>query len=592
MANDRHGRLAMIGLAVALVGFVSCAFAGEDAKSAKAATRLPEITRSGDLDDVNGKENKVEANLKAKGAADLTPEQLDALIDKSLLSNKVAASPPTSDEEFLRRVYLDINGKLPTPTAVRQFTASRDPKKRAQLIETLLAHPEFAENWARYWRDVIAYRSPNENPQGVNYPKFEKWMSEQLAQNRPWDKITTDIITATGNSAENGAVAFAMAEEAQAVEMAGEVSRIFMGIQIQCAQCHDHPNDPWKRPQFHGFAAFFAGLRVQGRPKDMSRELVAKGAPQYGMPDLKNPDKKIPVAPQFFLGDAPKISPRVTADQRLVLAAQYVTSVDNPWFARAFINRVWYSLMGEGFYNPVDDLGPTRTPNMPEVLDLLTEQWQRSGYDIRWLFKVVLNTKAYQRQVRATNTAAGRTPFAANASSRLRADQIYDSLAHALNVPNVPVKGFQARPVAKKAGMPGAPVGKAAMNGIMPIEEKAIGEVDRGRDQFEKIFGVDPSTPNDDVTGTIPQALYLMNSDLVTRHSKAKPGTMLGEVLAYSPDNKAVLNVIYLRTLSRFPNAREVQIASHHLSLVGDRAEAFEDILWALLNSTEFLCRR
>jgi len=254
--------------------------------------------------------------------------------------------------------------------------------------------------------------------------------------------------------------------------------------------------------------------------------------------------------------------------------AGYITDRENPWFARAFINRVWYALIGEGFYNPVDDLGPTRTANAPEILGLLAENWQRSGYDIKWLFRTILNTEAYQRQSRSTNTEAGRTPFASNCPSRLRADQIFDALSHVLDL------GHERDQVLSRAAKGKGPAGAKGRRGA------------DGRALFDRTFGVDPSTPNDDVLGTIPQALLLMNGPIVAREVQARPGTMLGQLLMAHPDNRTVLDLLYLRALGRKPSPREVTSCSRYLQTLGDRGEAFEDILWALINTTEFLSRR
>jgi Protein of unknown function (DUF1549)/Protein of unknown function (DUF1553) len=591
MANHRravNGWLrGLVALATAL-SIVGGSLADDAATPKKPARRAEakekEIVRTEDHEDVDGRVRKSDAARKPGSTTTLQPAQIDDLILKGLAATKTPISEPTSDEEFIRRIYLDLLGRLPNPGSSREFVTSRIRNKRALLIDTLLANPDFAQNWARYWRDVVAYRSPNENDRQVNYPQFEEWLARQFAANKPWDKIATEIITATGRTDENGAAAFAVAEEGSAVEMAGEVSRVFLGIQIQCAQCHDHPSDPWKRQQFHEFAAFFSGVKSRRAEKAEKGQapvfmVVAEGSTHYSMPDLKSPDKKIALSPRFFLNEAPKVSEQVKADQRLKLVAQYITDPENPWFARAFINRVWYSLMGEGFYNPVDDLGPTRTPNSPELLDLVAEQWQASGYDIRWLFRTIMNTDAYQRASRSTNTAAGRTPFASNVPSRLRADQIFDALTHALDLQHERDQG-SGRP----ANVNASAKGKAADAG----KPKGVA----GRDPFVKTFGVDPSTPNDDVLGTIPQALYLMNSPLVSREIQARPNSMLGFLLMSHPDNRSVLEILYLRVIGRRPSDKEVRTCSNYLNSVGDRGEAFEDILWALLNSTEFVSRR
>jgi len=585
MAKSRVGasRWLWTFAAAAIVASIGADGAKPARKPAPGGDKLPEVIRNEESDDVDGRHRPAPA--KAKGPPTLLAVELDALIDKGLAASKTPPSEPTGDDEFLRRAYLDLLGKLPAPGAVRQFSQSRDRDKRAKLIDALLAHPDHAEHWARYWRDVIEYRSPVENDRNIDYSLFTRWLAGQFAANKRWDRIATEIITAGGRTDEKGATVFAQAEDLQPVEMAGEVSRIFLGVQIQCAQCHDHPSDPWKRQQFHEFAAFFAGVKkkvVEKREKGKPAIFEVYAAPnaRYAMPDLKDPAKKVAISPRFFLGDEPPLGDQVRGDARLELAAKYVTSPDNPWFAKAFINRTWYALMGEGFFNPIDDLGPTRTPNSPEILELLTDQWQRSGYDIRWLFRTIMNTQAYQRQSRSSNTAAGRTPFASNVPSRLRADQIFDALVHALNLDQVPA----AQPKEAKAKV-GAETKKAAMRSADPADPP-------GRLQVLHTFGVDPSTPNDDVVGTIPQALYLMNGPIIAKQTQARPGTMLGELVATATNERAAVDALYLKVLARHPNAKEMATCIHHVANVGDHREAFEDILWSLINSTEFVSRR
>jgi hypothetical protein len=285
-----------------MLSVVAASVADEAAKSKKTAkrpdTKLPEVVRTEEHDDVDGHTSKPAAPPKPKSAPTLKPANLDALILKGLAANNTPVSELTNDEEFIRRLYLDVLGRLPNPGSIREFVASKVRNKRPMLIDALLTNPEFAENWAKYWRDVVAYRSPNENDRQVNYPLFEKWLTARFAENKPWDEIATAIITATGRNDENGATGFALAEDGSPVEMAGEVSRVFMGIQIQCAQCHDHPSDPWKRQQFHEFAAFFTGVKSKRAEKAEKGKrqvfmVTTDGPTHYSMPDLKNPEKKI-----------------------------------------------------------------------------------------------------------------------------------------------------------------------------------------------------------------------------------------------------------------------------------------------------------
>jgi hypothetical protein len=291
------------------------------------------------------------------------------------------------------------------------------------------------------------------------------------------------------------------------------------------------------------------------------------------MPDLKDPQKRIPVKPRFFLASSEQPVPDgLTAAQRRELVASYLTGQDNPWFARAFVNRVWTVLMGEGFYTPVDDMGPDREARAPEVIEALASQWQQGGYDVRWLFRTIMNTRTYQRQVRSTFSQAGKTPFAANCSSRLRADQIAEALATVLNAP----LGITVPDASKK-----------------DADGKVVGVKPNGtRSRFNTLYGFDPSTPTDDLLGTIPQALFLMNDPLVNQGVQGVKGKVLGDVLASNSDDYAVLETLYLRVLARRPTAKEVETCRRYLKAVGNRKEAFEDVFWSLINSTEFISRR
>jgi hypothetical protein len=450
------------------------------------------------------------------------------------------------------------------------------------------------------------------------------------------------MITAIGRNDENGAVGFSLAHESRPVELAGEVSRIFLGVQIQCAQCHDHKTDSWKRAQFHEFAAFFAGVRQRrvGAPAMGQLPVFAvsvQGPRRYFMPDKDNPSKQIPVSPRFFLTssktkpDAP-LAEAVPVPERRALAASYVTGQDNPWFAKAFINRVWYALMGEAFYEPVDDIGPERTPKGAEVLDPLAQQWQTGGYDIRWLLRTILNTQSYQRRVRSSANAAGKTPFASSCPSRLRADQVFDALVQALALPvdsggnalrgpgakqggAEPPAGKRVNPQAKNSlkaqarllslGDPKRLQSQTPTKGAAKKAAEAVGLASQVgkkaavlrrpggfRLLFDRLFGIDPSIANEDVVGTIPQALFLMNSPMINNRTQARPGTVLGQILRDAPNNRAALGALYLRVLSRQPTNHEVEICGRYLTTVDNRAEAFEDIYWSLINCTEFLTRR
>lgn len=511
---------------------------------------------------------------------------IDAMLEKSYATAKVVPAKVTGDEEFIRRVTLDVTGRLPTPEQVIKFRQSKEKHKRAELIDSLLGSTDYGVNWGRYWKDVVQYHATPANPGLVRFPKMEEWLAEQFNKNRAWDEIATEFITATGSTGGSGSTVLVAAHQGQAVELAGEVSRVFLGVQIQCAQCHDHPSDSWKREQFHEFAAFFEG--IQARPNRMaengpSLDIVdRKGKVNYTMPDLKDPQKKIPVQPKFFFApESSKIPSGLAVNQRRALAASYITGQDNPWFARAFVNRVWYVLLGDAFYNPVDDIGPSRSAHNQEVIDALADAWQKGGYDIRWLFRTILNSKAYQREFRPSTTSAGKTPFAANCPSRLRSDQILDALTQVLGIT------FDNNPGMNNKGQP-----KGAANNLEKIAALAARFRGGPRNVFNQTFGVDPSIPTEDILGTIPQALFFMNSPIINNAIARKNNTILSDIIATSPNERVALEALYLRVLARSPTPAEVKTCGKYLASVPNHREAFEDILWALINSTEFLSRK
>jgi hypothetical protein len=504
----------------------------------------------------------------AAGERDVA-QRVDVALIQALGKN--APLPPlTDDVTFLRRVSFDLTGTLPSPGAVRAFVADADPDKRAKLIDRLLASDAYAVNWGRYWRDVLTYHTPASGNY-LRWQLFDKWLVEQVRRNRPWDEIVTALVTATGINDECAPVNYLTSHFGNPVEIAATTSRVFLGVQLQCAQCHDAKTESWKREQFHQLVAFFGRAKIiqhkdvpEGRGTPYAIEGREEG--QYQMTDKKNPSRLITMTPRFLTGE------EVCADapdrERRAALARFLTSPKNPWFARAYVNRMWTALMGWGFYPGVNDLGSGQAALYPEVLDLLAAQWTATHYDMRWLFRTLANTQAYQRQLQPRPRSRS-APAPAVCPSRLRAEQVFDALVRAL--------GFDENDKTIPAPAPSTAPAVARHTGL--------------RHMVYQAFKVDPSLPMAEVQGTIPQALVMMNSVLVHTFTAANGKTFLAEALAKGMSDDDILVGMYERTLARKPTAEELAICKRYLKKVNNRKEALEDVFWSLVNSTEFLTK-
>ncbi|MDP7276695.1 MAG: DUF1549 domain-containing protein [Planctomycetaceae bacterium] len=444
-------------------------------------------------------------------------------------------APLIDDERFVRRVHLDLVGRPPSVKVIRDFVADETGSKRAALVNRLMKTEQFARKWARYWKNVIFHESTaprsRTNPQAL-----ENWLTEQFRKGTSWDRIVAELVSAmpvrnkkkkkekNAWSQKTGQNNFVLAYENKPPLLASQTARLFMGISIQCAECHDHPFDDWKREQFHELAAFFS-----------------KG--KYYMPGMGNADKKTEMKPRFLLGEQPTV--KLTSHQRRVAVAAYlVYNQDNYWFARSFVNRIWNELVGDGFY-AVDSLGPDQECLHPSVVNRIAAVFRYRDFDPRWVFRLLTNSRAYQREIRTIEK--DEELFTAVRPIRLNADQVKASVLR------------------------------------LTGPDRTI-----GRD-LDREFRADPSLPQRDREGSVQQSLLLMNN--ATLHRKLNNGRLKKQlVMVKAP--RALLNRLYLAVLSRRPTSREISRGLDHLMTVKNRAEAVEDLLWVLVNSTEFLTKR
>lgn len=600
--------------------------------------------------------------------------EVDQLIAGELQKAGVKVADRCNDEDFLRRSTLDIVGQLPAPNDVLAFRQDADPDKRAKRIEALVNSTDFGVNWARYWRDVIYMRSTEQRSR-LNQEEFEKWMADQWNTGTGWNHTVTSLLTATGNVEEHPETALIFAQGAVAEEVAAESCRIFLGIQLQCANCHDHPSDIWKREQFHQLAAYFpriserrmpdakpqfeiVSVNTDRRPQDAMRENperfiarfdrnrdhklskeemsagpvmlgrqkgkkaemkmekmempdpkpnskmidrlfesadtnkdglltpeeiknapmpgnMRRGSTEHHMVDLQHPSEEGKlIDPKFFV-DGSTLPHGKTDDERRHAVAHAFTSPTNPWFARAIVNRIWAEMLGEGFYMPIDDLGPTRSARHPAALEALCQGFIASGYDPKWLVRTIANTETYQRQIQSKPASEADLPFASATPVPLRSDIIFSSLVQVFGITESEMGGRGGR-------------GKE----MKEMADKPQAFRAQPRFQFDQLFGADPSTPKDEVTGNIPQSLLMMNSRRFRGGMSAKGETRLGTILHENKDDAGALNQLYLLVLAREPSAREQDICQQYIAEVKARPEAYEDLMWTLLNSSEFLSRR
>ncbi len=520
------------------------------------------------------------ASLHAQSSTATVASQVDRLLGEEIgIPEGVRQS---TDEVFLRRAFLDVIGEPPTSDDVFAFSLDDRADKRTRLVQQLLSDDSYGKNWGRYWRDVIMLRR-TEDRAVLAQRSLEAFLVEQFNANTPWNRIATDLITAEGDIREDGRTGLIMAQGGRPEETVAEISRIFIGIQIQCAQCHDHPTDRWTREQFHQLAAFFPRVAVRPTMGDVrSFAVVAsdtpsqrrtnnnnrfRGTPEHYMPDLENPESKGTLIQPVFFVTGQQLDLGTLDENRREQLSGWLTSPENPWFARAMVNRLWSELVGEGFYEPVDDIGPDRECSAPRTLDLLSSQFARHQYDIQWLMETIMLTGTYQLESGNRRTLE-ELPFHANCPQRLRSDQLFNSLLSVFEIEDT---------------APSSPAGYGPASRQSRSAPRLL---------FNSIFGFDPSTRRDEIAGSIPQALAMMNSPFINQQIEARRGRVLAPLLAEVASDRQLVEELYIKVLSRQPTRQELKVCLDYRRDITDRAEAFEDILWALLNHAEFMHRR
>jgi hypothetical protein len=508
------------------------------------------------------------ASLAVEDSADSPPSYIDAMIRETWETVGVSPSPRASDGEFLRRAYLDLLGRIPSLKESTGFLDSSDPNKRAKLVSYLLDHPDYARHFGNLWGVALIGRGDQGNE--VDRPALRAWLRARFAANEPWDAIARELITANGpNTPENGATNFAMAHlEFDAVPLTSITTRVFLGQQIQCTQCHDHPSNDWKQADFWGINAFFRGVRTRevtrtgsgGAEETAYYELFDDPTDAFARFDRR--DGTIRIAFPTYL-DGRKISQGTDADRRQELGT-FITEPSNDQFSRAFVNRMWGHLLGRGFVHPIDDFGDHNPPSHPELLDRLAADFRESGYDIKQLIRRITSSEAYHlSSVRTPDNAQDEAYFSHMALKPLTPEQLFESLLTATQ--------------AHQSGGGG----------------DSDARRDRWLRQFTFTFANDEVNEGTSFQGTIPQALMMMNGDLISEATSCKPGSflkgLLDEATRRGASAEFVVDRLYLAALSRPPSSKEAAAAQMMLRQGSSPVDVMEDIFWALLNSNEFV---
>lgn len=483
--------------------------------------------------------------------------EIDAILERLWRENNITPVVRASDAELMRRVYLDLAGRTPTVTEVRNYLNDSSPDRYAQLVDRLLASHDHATHLATVWRTFLL-------PEGVDLarfggiPNFDRWLSDRFGNNVPYDQLVRELLLAEGRLSQSGPLLFYAAAKLDADQLAGRTARVFLGMRLECAQCHDDPFEPWTQKDFWSYAAFFARISRPQAPLESVSTVMRVRDVDRG--EVMMPDSKDPVSPKF--PDGSKLDESSPEAARRRQLARWLTGPDNPFFARAAVNRIWAHLFGRGIIDPVDGFGKRNPPRSPELLDLLAAQFIANDFDLRETFRTIARSRAYQLSSGTETVVPPRQEWFAQMNIKmLTAEQVYDCISVASMLVAAEPSDFSITRVGNSS-----------------------------RDEFLQQFKTLLGRPVE-YQGGIPQALTLMNGTLINGATDlARSGLLKSLDAPFFTDDQRI-EVIYLATLSRPPTDSEWSLLRSYLN---DRdpqttiQEPLADILWALLNGAEF----
>ena len=481
---------------------------------------------------------------------------VDMLVDAKLQKLRLPSSGICTDEDFVRRTTIDITGVLPTEEETAAFLSTAEPDKRAKWIDTLLDRKEFSEIWAMKWADLLMIKSKNDVSYKAAY-LYNNWLTNKIASNTPIDQIVRELLTANGGTFQNPATNFYQVE-LDRLKLAENVAQTFMGIRTQCAQCHNHPFDRWTMNDYYGFTAFFS--QVGRKQSEDYRQLLIFNS---GGGEVNHPVGGAVVQPKFLGGPKPDLSGK---DRRVALA-EWITSTENPYFAKSISNRIWAHFTGVGIVNPVDDFRASNPPSNPELLDELAKRLVEYKFDTKRLVRDICNSLTYQRSC---------TPNEQN-----QQDERNYSHAGVRRIPSESMLDCISQVTETKEKFRGLPIGARAVQ----IADGATSNY------FLTSFGRSARTTvcADEATTdpSLSQALHLINGN--TTSGKIDQGALLKKWKEQGLVKEGIVEKIYLRCLSRKPTELERANLIKMIAESANEDQGLHDVFWAVLNSREFI---
>lgn len=556
---------------------------------------------------------------KLPPAKETPANYIDEAVQAKLQKLRTQQAPLCTDEEFVRRVYLDVCGIIPTAEETKAFLADTDPSKRSKLIDQLLERPEFVDLWTLKWNDTL-----RNNPRltRVGAAPFAEWIREQLAKNRPYDEWVRDIITATGktspmqldmnnlprqlarqledanprqrerieamvkdlNSRPANPAANYYVISKDPLDTTSATSQIFLGVRVECSRCHNHPFEKWTQSDFYGLAAFFTGVQARGNNTTPSLVTV-----NYRSAGPRHPKTNEIVEPKTL--DDVQVKVEKGEDRRVELAA-WMTAPENPYFARSLVNRLWGHYFGRGIVEPVDDFRVTNPASNPALLDALAKDFVTHKFDLKHMHRTILNSRTYQESsVPNQYNKFDTSNFARYYPKRLMAEQLFDSISQATGIYLNSPRGRRRPGKLARAGIE-APAGISRVMQLPTVVSGYRTGANANVVQFLDTFG----KPRREAVcecersydGNIGQALALINGDEINDKIAASDGRVQRLVSSGVPDAQLV-EELYLAALSRRPSKEELDEAGSLLRSSKSKSEGAEDLMWSLLNSREFL---